>query len=116
MNKHQPCRPGMSWQGLGQHGREPVADLASAKGSEVHSCPGIHSPKIFLALAALGLLRPCLSPPVYIYQCCCSSLGGDTAGPKTGPAPPGVCRLVEGADSKQVNQWAGEPVGHDELW
>ena len=115
VNERQPCPPGMSWQGLGQGGRGPVADLASARGSEVHSCPGIHSAKVLLTLAALGLLQPCLGPPVYIYQSCCLSLWGDTAGPKTGPAPPGVCRLVEGTDSKQVNQWAGEPVGRDEL-
>lgn len=84
---YPPCRPGMSWQGLGQRGREPVSDLASARGSEVHSCPGIHSPKIFLALAALGLLRPCVGPPVYIYQCCCSSLGGGYGRAQNGPGP-----------------------------
>ena len=40
VNKHQPCLSGVFWQGWGQGGREPVADLASEGGSEVHSCPG----------------------------------------------------------------------------
>lgn len=64
--------PGESWRGSGQGGREPVAHLASASGSEVHSWLGFHSPEVFLTLLAPGLLRNCPQPTcvcvcVYVF-------------------------------------------------
>ena len=60
---HRRPLPGKPWQSSGQGGREPVGNLASARGSEVHCRLGIHSPSVSLTLVAPGLLQNCPQPP-----------------------------------------------------
>lgn len=81
---------------------------------EVRSIPaqGL-SPTVLSTLAALGLLQHCRGPPVYICQSRCLSLWAqprveNTPESRMGRTPPAVRRLVEGTDSRQVNQCTGD--------
>ena len=65
VNKHRPCLSGVFGQGWGQGGREPMADLASTGGSEVHSCPGTQPHSTFHIGGAWP--SPALSRPTCLH-------------------------------------------------